>query len=424
MINIFSSLYEKMLIWSAHHRAPYFLAGISFAESSFFPIPPDVMLMSMGLAFPKRSWGYALIATLFSVMGGVFGYVIGYYGMALIKPHLMTSSYAPYVTQITDWFLHQGVWVVILAGFSPFPYKLFTITAGMMQMAFWPFLAGSLIGRGLRFFLVSGILFFLGEKIEPHLRRYVNRIAWSMVAVIVLGLCLTSCSERDEPAPVEEHRWRMFHSNAKTVVVKRGDTLYSIAFRYDLDYRQMAAYNRLRSPYIVKIGQVLYLVPPRLQVHKAQLSRPSRLSRSNASKSVARVAQPSVSTQTYHQSSSASGWSWPAHGKVVAHFMPQNGVKGVKIAGQKGDKIYAASSGVVAYAGNGLSGYGNLIIIKHNDQFLTAYGHNLKNYVHEGQSVKAGQVIADMGMIDRRYWGVHFEIRRSGQPVNPLSYMK
>ena len=418
MIHIFSYLYEKMIGWSAHHRAPYFLAGISFAESSFFPIPPDVMLMSMGLAAPKRSWRYALIATLFSVLGGVFGYFLGYYGMTFIQPYLMATSYAPYVTQVMIWFEHQGVWVVILAGFSPFPYKVFTITAGMMHMAFWPFLVGSLIGRGLRFFLVSGILFFFGERIEPHLRRYVNRIAWSMVAIVVLALFLTACSERNGLAPVEEHRWRILHSNAKTVVVKRGDTLYSIAFRYDLDYRQMAAYNRLRSPYIVKIGQLLRLMPGRVPMGKANVSAPSHYS---AHKAAARVIQPSVPKQVYH---SSPGWSWPARGKVVAHFAPQNGIKGIKIAGKQGDKIYAALGGVVAYAGNGLAGYGNLIIIKHNDQFLTAYGHNLRNHVSEGQAVKTGQVIADMGMIERRYWGVHFEIRRLGQPMNPLGYIK
>ncbi len=418
MINIFSYLYEKTLGWSAHHRAPYFLAGLSFAESSFFPIPPDVMLMSMGLAYPKRSWRYALIATLFSVLGGVFGYLLGYFGMTYIEPYLMASSYAPYVTRVMNWFEHQGVWVVILAGFSPFPYKLFTITAGMMQMAFWPFLVGSFIGRGLRFFLVSGILFFFGEKMEPHLRRYVNRIAWAMVAIVVSALFLTSCSERNGAAPVEEHRWRLFHSHAKTVVVNRGDTLYSIAFRYDLDYRQMAAYNHLRSPYIVKIGQVLQLRPGQLPMRKASVRAPARYS---APRPVARVIQPSVPIQVPR---STSGWSWPARGKVVAHFAPQNGIKGIKIAGKQGDKIYAALGGVVAYAGNGLAGYGNLIIIKHNDQFLTAYGHNLRNYVHEGQAVKTGQVIADMGMIERRYWGVHFEIRRLGQPVNPLGYIK
>lgn len=421
MINIFSYLYEKMLDWSAHHRAPYFLAGISFAESSFFPIPPDVMLMSMGLATPKHSWRFAFIATLFSVLGGLFGYVIGYFGMTLIQPYLMASSYAPYVSKVMNWFEHQGVWVVILAGFSPFPYKIFTITAGMMQMAFWPFLIGSVIGRGLRFFLVSGVLFYFGDKLEPHLRRYINHIAWSLVAIVAVGFFLTSCTERGVPAPVEEHRWRLLHPHAKAVVVHRGDTLYSIAFRYDLDYRQVAAYNHLSSPYVVKIGQVLHLVPNRAATI---VSRPRAIASSRYSaptKPATRVANPIVNMRV---TPSASGWSWPARGKVVAHFAPQNGIKGINIAGKKGDKIYAALSGVVAYAGNGLAGYGNLIIIRHNNQFLTAYGHNLQNHVREGQAVKAGQVIADMGMIGRRYWGVHFEIRRLGQPVNPLGYIK
>lgn len=186
MTNVFSYLYEKMLSWSAHHRAPYYLAGVSFAESSFFPIPPDVMLVSMGLATPKRSWRFAIIATFFSVLGGLFGYLIGHFGMELIEPYLMSSSYASSVTRVMHWFENQGIWMVILAGFSPFPYKIFTITAGMMSLAFWPFLIGSIIGRGSRFFIVSGILFFAGAKIEPHLRRYVDRIGWLVVLVFII----------------------------------------------------------------------------------------------------------------------------------------------------------------------------------------------------------------------------------------------
>ena len=117
-------------------------------------------------------------------------------------------------------------------------------------------------------------------------------------------------------------------------------------------------------------------------------------------------------------------WLWPVNGRVATQFIPQQGKKGIDIAGMKGEKIRASSGGVVAYAGSGLSGYGNLIIIKHNNQFLTAYGNNLRNMVHEGQQVKAGQVIAEMGVVDRRFWGVHFEIRRAGKPVNPLNYLQ
>ncbi|MDP1603334.1 MAG: peptidoglycan DD-metalloendopeptidase family protein [Legionella sp.] len=108
----------------------------------------------------------------------------------------------------------------------------------------------------------------------------------------------------------------------------------------------------------------------------------------------------------------------------MANFFPEQGKKGIDIAGKKGDIVRAASGGMVAYSGNGLSGYGNLIIIKHDGQFLTAYGNNLRNRVREGQKVKAGQIIAEMGIVDRKFWGVHFEIRKAGQPVNPMSYLQ
>ena len=111
-------------------------------------------------------------------------------------------------------------------------------------------------------------------------------------------------------------------------------------------------------------------------------------------------------------------------GRVVATYVPQQGKKGIDIAGKKGDKIHAAAGGTVAYAGNGLSGYGNLIIIKHDNQYLTAYGDNLHNLVKEGQRIRRGQIIAEMGVVDRRFWGVHFEIRKAGKPVNPLNYLQ
>jgi lipoprotein NlpD len=118
------------------------------------------------------------------------------------------------------------------------------------------------------------------------------------------------------------------------------------------------------------------------------------------------------------------GWLWPAEGRVATSFVPQQGKKGIDIAGHKGQKIRAAGDGTVAYAGNGLSGYGNLIIIKHDNQYLTAYGNNLRNLVKEGQRIHYGQTIADMGIVDRRFWGVHFEMRRAGKPVNPMDYLK
>lgn len=190
-MKIFTYLYDKTLNWSAHNHAPYYLAGVSFAESSFFPIPPDVMLISMGLSAPRLSWRYAVIATLFSVLGGIFGYCIGYYFMELMGPYLMSSSYGSTIKQVMNWFEHRGVLVVIVAGFSPFPYKIFTITAGAMNLAFFPFLIGSIVGRGLRFFLVSAILFFAGHRIEKHLRQYVDIIGWSMLVIFVIVYLLT-----------------------------------------------------------------------------------------------------------------------------------------------------------------------------------------------------------------------------------------
>lgn len=121
---------------------------------------------------------------------------------------------------------------------------------------------------------------------------------------------------------------------------------------------------------------------------------------------------------------SPSGWLWPVSGRVVTSFVPEQGKKGINIASRKGEKVIAAAAGVVAYAGSGLAGYGNLIIIKHNYGYLTAYGNNSKIMVSEGQHVKAGQIIAEVGVVDRKYTGVHFEIRKSGIPVNPLNYLQ
>lgn len=229
---------------------------------------------------------------------------------------------------------------------------------------------------------------------------------------------LTGCVDRDGLAPVEESKWRAVDLNVAQYRVVKGDTLYSVAFRYDLDYQRMAEYNHLRSPYTLHIGQVLRL---RAQGSQSEHIRPLRLHQYTTSTRLKPISIPQRATIPNYNSSVGSAWSWPAHGRVVENFSPQRGIKGINIEGKKGDKIYASSSGVVAYAGNGLAGYGNLIIIKHNDQFLTAYGNNLQNRVHEGQTIQKGQVIADMGLVDRKYWGVHFEIRQLGKPVNPLS---
>lgn len=186
-MNFFSYLYNKTIDWSKYPRASYYLAAVSFSESSFFPIPPDVMLISMGLAKPENSWRYAMITTFFSILGGIFGYCIGLFGFELIEPYLLGSHYnAPYQT-IVHWFQTYGVWVVFIAGFSPIPYKLFTIAAGALQMSFLPFILASAVGRGLRFFLVSAIMFYYGDQLHQGIRKYIDRIAWSLLVVFIIA---------------------------------------------------------------------------------------------------------------------------------------------------------------------------------------------------------------------------------------------
>ena len=186
-MKIFSSLYACMMRWSAHPHAQYYLAGVSFAESAFFPIPPDIMLLSMGLANPKRVWRYAWIATVFSVLGGVLGYALGYYSMAFIEPHLLRSSYADTYLYVRDWVDQCDLWMVMLAGFSPFPYKLFTITAGAMELGFiYPFVLGSFFGRGLRFYIVACVLFFAGPGLEKQIRRFIDLIGGVVLLLIII----------------------------------------------------------------------------------------------------------------------------------------------------------------------------------------------------------------------------------------------
>ena len=230
------------------------------------------------------------------------------------------------------------------------------------------------------------------------------------IGVLLLGL--TACGGREDLAPVVELNWRSANVRVTQHVVRRGETLYAIAFRYDRDYRELAAANHLYSPYSLRIGQIIRIQPG---------------SHVTAITPAARYAPPRFAQQPSYSKPFFGGsrrWVWPAHGRVVANFVPDQNKKGLDIAGQKGDKIFAASGGVVAYAGSGLAGYGNLIIIKHDNQYLTAYGNNARNLVSEGQTIKAGQVIADMGIVDRKFWGVHFEIRQSGKPVNPLNYLR
>lgn len=187
MIGPFTRLYLFTLRLAAHRHAPRYLAGLSFAESSFFPIPPDVMLMPMALAQPRNAMRFALITTVASVLGGVLGYIIGYFAMELVEPWIVGAGYGGALEQAREWFLAYGFWIVLIAGFSPVPYKVFTLAAGGLALPLLPFVLASIVGRGSRFFLVAGLVGWGGPKIEPYLKQYLDWIGWATVALLVVA---------------------------------------------------------------------------------------------------------------------------------------------------------------------------------------------------------------------------------------------
>ena len=188
-MKIFSRLYELVLTWAAHPRATRYLAALSFAESSFFPIPPDVMLAPMVLAQRQRAWVLATVTTVWSVLGGVAGYLIGMFLFNVVATPLIQFYEAEATFEIArEKFQTHGVWIVFLAGFTPIPYKLFTISAGLASMSLLPFVAASLVGRGARFFLVAALIYAGGDRFERQLRRYADTIGWTVLVLAALVL--------------------------------------------------------------------------------------------------------------------------------------------------------------------------------------------------------------------------------------------
>ncbi|MGP0170501.1 peptidoglycan DD-metalloendopeptidase family protein [Pseudomonas sp. NCHU5208] len=221
-------------------------------------------------------------------------------------------------------------------------------------------------------------------------------------------------------------------------VVKRGDTLYSIAFRFGWDWKALAAHNGLRDPYLIRVGQIIHF-GNRSSGPAVVASAPSNPApRAPVSAPVPRQPSPSTpepaatrpapaapaTTPVTPVTRSAKGWAWPTQGAVISRFSSNGSLnKGIDIAGELGQPVLAASDGSVVYAGSGLRGYGELIIIKHSDTYVSAYGHNRRLLVREGQQVKAGQRIAEMGSTGADRVKLHFEIRRQGKPVDPLQYL-
>lgn len=186
-MRIFGPLYDRVLRWAGHRHAPRYLGAMSFAESSFFPIPPDVMLVPMSVSRPDRWLWFALLTTLTSVAGAVLGYAIGYFALDALLPWIESAGMLPEYREAVTWFGTWGLWVVLLAGFTPLPYKVFTIAAGALSLSLIPFLAGSLIGRGARFFLVGGLAGRLGPRMEPLVRRWIEWLGWGVLVLAVVA---------------------------------------------------------------------------------------------------------------------------------------------------------------------------------------------------------------------------------------------
>ncbi len=393
-MKLFGRLYERVLIWSRHKYSEYYLGALSFAESSFFPVPVDVMLAPMCLANLPRAWRYAGIATALSVLGGLAGYAIGASVFESIEPWLADSRYWVAYETSRNWFDKYGAWAIFIAGFSPIPYKVFTIAAGAAALNLPAFLIASLIGRGARFFLVAGLMVLGGARLESKLKQYIERIGWAVVAIVAIVL-LAACSPRTT--------W-----NSDQHIVRPGETLYSIAWRYGKNPADVARWNRLGDGSLIHPGQVILLSRP------ATAAKPV----AQASRRPAKQSLPKVPTQR------PPPWAWPTRGRINIDFGGKPGTgTGVLIDGKVGQAIKAAASGRVVYAGSGLIGYGQLIILKHNDTYLSAYGYNASLLVKEGDKIRQGQSIATMGEGPERKARLHFEIRRNGKPVNPRQFL-
>lgn len=266
-----------------------------------------------------------------------------------------------------------------------------------------------------------------------------NRVAgWCAIALLLGGL-LVGCGQMQ---PVGSRSQMIDYR------VKPGDTLYSIAWRYGYNPRTVAGWNNISPPYTIYPGQRLFIIPPYQQQPRngAPPEQVARNGRSGApaakavtpsSSSAATVTTPARSTSNNATATTQKklennpqrlhhgkiSWIWPTDGKVATSFSPAKGKKGVDIGGKHGQSVNAAAGGTVVYSGNGLIGYGNLIIIKHSDAYLSAYGHNKRLLVKEGSTVRQGEKIAEMGDRGKGDAVLHFEIRRDGKPVDPMKYL-
>ena len=241
-----------------------------------------------------------------------------------------------------------------------------------------------------------------------------------------LALLIAGCASLPEPIPVINKSPSRTIPNAYKV--KQGDSIYTIAWAFGVDFVDIAKFSNLRKPYTLKPGQVVYL-QKREGAKVIALEDDGQPQPVVAEKLPEKKAAPKLTASTKASPSvsftdTPTKWNWPAEGKLVGKYSIDKGNKGIQIAGVEGSPIKATAAGEVVYAGQGLRGYGNLVILKHSPEFLSAYAHNREILVQEGQSVQTNQQIATMGSSGVQTTMLHFELRKNGQPVNPMSYLK
>jgi lipoprotein NlpD len=308
----------------------------------------------------------------------------------------------------------------------------------------------------------------IGRYWDVDLSTSLMMVRQRMINYAVRLLCLMACLSllacaSPRLAPMEQAHYRTPKQPTTSHTVQAGETLYAIAWLYDQDYRDLARYNGLQEPFAIQAGQPIYLTAPRRKPDQASAkpakgaavssakpattARPviaSQAKRNSKSTTASRAkikhksasssqtkttAKPAATSQsaTVARSRAAKGaisWRWPTKGNVIQQFAPTSGTKGIKISGKVGQAITAAADGTVAYSGSGLRGYGQLLIIKHNREYLSAYAHNRKLLVKEGDTVISGQTIAEMGDSEAAQVMLHFEIRKAGKPEDPLLHLR
>ena len=251
----------------------------------------------------------------------------------------------------------------------------------------------------------------------------------SLAAGLASALLLGACASQT-PAPVHSREARQPPGSYR---VKKGDTLYGIAWRYGLDYREVGVWNAIESPYRIYAGQVLRLQAPAAPAEPKPARTVRQTSTPSGTAQAARKPPQTVAQAPVVRREAVSGeahpvsalrWRWPLEGQVVQTFQARDRTRqGIRITGQPGQRVEASEAGKVVYSGSGLIGYGNLIIVKHNKDYLSAYGFNRKLLVKEGALVAKGEQVAEVGQAAGGTYQLHFEIRRNGTAVDPLKLL-